>query len=251
MLKFSSKELNMLYEGLTSFLVKNPDSIKEVMPLLEKLYNTGKVDVTKKDDLKPLNEYHQIGDTVRYDKEKAYVIGQVEGKFLVQVQGSTYLVDEKTLKDYYNKKPELTTVPHMKFNEETQKLLFEKYVRCGVYMGNVPVKLTDCFVKYNQWKEAASDQQVKVLIEGNTTFITKSQIKIYEDLNTFANPDNYVPGVIVDESGEGALENILINAIDYSNAIGDADEVEIIRKTPSGEQERQTMPRSSLRTLTI
>jgi hypothetical protein len=199
---------------------------------------------------KPLNEGIQIGDTVRLDKEKGYVIGQVEGKWIIQVQGNTHLVDPKQVKEWV-KKPNLITVPHMKFDEKTQALLFEQFIRCGVYMGNVPVKLNDCYVKYSDWEKASPEQKIKVLIEGNTSFIQKSQIKIFEDINDFANPDNYVPGVIVDETTEEVVENILVHAIDYTDAIGDADPVRIIRKTSDGEQERQTMPRAILRTLTV
>jgi hypothetical protein len=249
MLKFSSNEINMLYEGLTSLLIKNPDSIKAVMPLLEKLYNTGKVKI-ETEKSKPLNEYYQIGDTVKIDREKGYVIGQIEGKLLVQVQGNTYLVDEKDLKEYH-KREDLTTIPHMKFDDETQKVLFEQIVRCGIYMGNVPVKFTDCFVKYSSWDKAQLDQQVKVLIEGNSTFIPKSQIRIFENINDFANPDNYIPGAIIDETTEQVVENILVNAIDYTNAVGDADAVKIIRKLPDGTQEMQTLPKSSVRTLSV
>lgn len=248
MLKFNGKEINVLFEGLNSLLQSEQYDNDEIIGLMNKLKETGKVQENSLNE--SLNEYYQIGDTVRFDKEKAYVIGQVEGKLLVQVQGSTYLVDEKELKDY-RKKADLTTKPHMKFDEETQKLLFEQYVKCGIYMGNVPVKLNDCFVRYSSWEKATPNQQVKVLVEGNTTFIQKSQIRIFEDLNSFANPDDYIPGVIIDESSEDALENILINAIDYTNAIGDADAVKIIRKTPSGEQEMQTMPKAALRTMSV
>lgn len=266
MLKLSSKEINTLYEALTSYLGKNPDSIRTIIPLLEKLYETGKVKIEgiqKTPDQQPINEsvseqdflkeYYQIEDTVRLNKEKGFIIGQIEGKNLVMVQGNTYLVDDKDLTEY-KKKVDLATlkVPHMmKCDEETQKLLFEQMVRCGVYMGNVPVKLTDCFVKYSSWEKAKDDQQVKVLIEGNTSFLPKSQVRIFENLDDFANPDNYVPGVIIDEASEDALENVLINAIDYSGAIGDADAVKIIRKSPEGVQEIQTMPKASLRTLSV
>lgn len=198
----------------------------------------------------PLNESIQIGDTVRLDKEKGYIIGQIEGKWIVQVQGSTHLVEPKQVKEWV-KKPELITIPHMKFDEKTQALLLEQYVRCGIYYGNVPIKMRDCYVKYSNWEKAAPNQQIKVLVEGNATFMLKSQVKIYEDLNDFANEDNYVSGVVIDELTQEARENILIHAIDYSDAIGDADPVRIIRKTPDGEQEMQTMPRATLRTLSV
>lgn len=199
---------------------------------------------------KPINESIQIEDTVRYKDKKGYVTGQIGDKYIVAVQGSTYLVDKKDLKEYH-KKPDLTTIPHMKFDEKTQALLFEQYVRCGIYYGNVPIKMRDCYVKYSNWNNASSDQQIKVLIEGNVNFIPKSQVKILENLNDFANEENYVSGVIIDEQTLEAIENILIHAIDYSEAVGDADPVRIIRSTPEGEQEMQTMPRATLRTLSV
>ena len=200
-------------------------------------------------EYKPLNETVQIGDAVVLDGAKGFVIGEVEGKVIVQLQGNTQLVDPKQVKEH-KKKPEFTTVPHMKFDEETQKLLFEQYVKCGVYLGNVPIKVNDCYVKYSSWEKANLEQPIKVLVEGNVTFIPKSQVRIYEDLNDFANEENYIPGVIIDESNEQVLENILINAIDYTNAIGDADAVKVVRQTLNG-QELQTMPKSSLRTLAV
>ena len=197
----------------------------------------------------PLTESIQIGDTVRLDKEKGYVIGQVEGKWIIQVQGSTHLVDPKEVKEWA-KKPNLTTVPHMKFDDKTQALLFEQYVRCAIYLGNVPIKFNDCYVKYSSWNNATDDQQVKVLMEGNKTFMPKHQIRILEDINDFANEDNYVPGVIIDEETETVLDNILINAIDYTEAIGDADPVRVI-KGQGEAQEMQTMPKAMLRTLSV
>ncbi len=274
MLKFNSKEINFLYEGLSSLLNNEQYDNEQITKLMDKLKETKRVvdkplNESFKNTVEPkkeldnsslnesyssfdqfLTEYFQIEDTVRLNKQKGFIIGQIEGKNIVMVQGNTYLVDDKELTEY-RKRMDLTTLPHMKFDEETQKVLFEQYVRCGIYMGNVPVKLSDCFVKYSSWEKAQADQQVKVLIEGNTSFIKKSQIRLFEDLNDFANPDDYVPGVIVDENTEDALENVLINAIDYTNAIGDADSVKVIRKTPAGTQEMQTMPKVSLKTLSV
>jgi len=195
-----------------------------------------------------LNESAQIGDAVRLDGQKGYVIGEIGGQIIVQIQGSTKLVDPLKVKE--NKKPELTTQPHMKFDEKTQKLLFEQYVRCAIYLGNVPVKLNDCYVKYSSWEKAKDDQQVKVLMEGNNTFMPKSQVRILEDLNDFANEDNYVPGVIIDEETEDVLENVLINAIDYTEAIGDADPVRVIQGQGEA-QEMQTISKARLRTLSV
>jgi hypothetical protein len=197
-----------------------------------------------------LNEEVQIEDKVILNKEHGYVTGEIDGKVIVMVQGCTYLVDPKELKEY-DKKPELVTVPHMKFDEKTQKLLFEQWVRCGVYHGNVPIKMSECYVKYNLWESAKDDQNVKVMVEGRAIFMPKSQVRILEDINEFANEENYVPGVLIDEATEQVIENILVNAIDYTNAIGDADAVKIIKQTSEGEQEFQSAPKSMIRTLSV
>ena len=257
MLKFNKQEINLIFEGLKCLMNIRRESHKEVMPLINKILETGKIDTSKPETAKiaesvteSVNEELQLHDKVKYNKETGFISGEINNQFIVMVQGNTYLVDPKDLKEY-SPKSEITTQPHMKFDEETQKLLFEQYVRCGIYQGNVPVKTDKCFVKFNQWETAKDDQQVKVIIEGVTTFMTKNKIRILEDVNNFANPENYVPGVLVDEATEEAIMNILVNAVDYTSAIGDADSVNIIIKNDSGEQEVQTAPKSMIRTLTI
>jgi hypothetical protein len=197
-----------------------------------------------------INEDIQVLDKVNYKNQSGYINGQIGDKFIVQIQGSTYLVDPKELKEY-NEKPKVTTKPHMKFDDKTQALLFEQYVKCGVYYGNVPVRLNDCFVKYNHYENAKDDQQIKIIIEGSTTFMPKNQIRILENLNDFANPDNYIPGVLIDEVTDEAIQNVLINALDYTQAIGNADGVRIIIETPDGSQEMQNAPKSKLKTLSV
>jgi len=240
------REILILKEAITNidYTYSQFDEF-EVHLLLEKLIEKKVIEANES-----INEDIQILDKVHYNKDHGYVTGEIEGKLVVMVQGSTFLVDPKDLKEW-NKKPDLVTVPHMKFDEETQKLLFEQFVRCGVYHGNVPIKMNDCYVRYNQWEKATPDQQIKVLIEGNVTFMPKSQIKILENLNDFANEENYIPGVLIDETTEEVIENILVQAIDYTNAIGDADSVRVIRKTETGEQEIQTVPKAMVRTLAV
>lgn len=196
-----------------------------------------------------VNETVQIGDTVRLDGEKGFVIGEIDGKVIIQIQGNTKYVDPKKVKEH-SAKAKLTTKPHMKFDDNTLKLLFEQYVKCGVFMGNVPVKTRDCYVKYSSWEKANPEQQIKVLVEGSPVFIPKSQIQIFEDLNNFANEEDYVPGVIIDEETETVLENILLNVLDYTQALGDADPVRIV-KGEGEAQELQTLPKSTLRTLAV
>jgi hypothetical protein len=246
--ELTSNEIDMICDALSTLMDVVPDDPTGTSyELVSKLRNYQEDYIM---EALSLNEDVQILDKVKYGKETGFVTGQIEGKMIVQVQGSTYLVDPKDLKQY-NKKPDIITQPHMKFDEKTQKLLFEQYVKCGVFYGNVPIKVSDCYVKYSNWESVDKDKKVKVLVEGNVSFIPKSQIQIFEDPNDFANEENYVPGVIIDEATEEVIENILVNAIDYTNAIGDADAVKIIKTIDTGEQEMQTAPKSMIRTLSV
>lgn len=192
-----------------------------------------------------------LGSKVKYKGQTGYVNAEMQnGKLIVQVQGSTYTVDPKDLKEMHPREDNVLKAP-IRFDDQTQKVLFEQYVRCGIFYNNVPVKTTDCFVRYNQYEATPEDGQVKILIEGTATFMPKSQVVILDNINEFASAENYIPGVIIDEATEEVLENILLNAIDYSQAIGDADSVRIIKFTPNGDQEMQNAPKSMLRTLSI
>lgn len=204
-----------------------------------------------KKNSKHLNENVQIGDTVIFDKSKGYVIGQTnDGDLLIQVQGSTHKTTPKKVK-LVNEKPEILVKPPYEFDKQTlqnltTKTLFEQFVKCGIYMGNTPVKLNDCFVKYSDWNIAENETTLTVLVEGKTILLPKSQVRILEDVNSFANPDAFQPGVIIDEETGDALEDVLINVEELMNAHGDADEVTII-KNPTGEQILSSAPNSKLR----
>ena len=201
-----------------------------------------------------LNEDGQIGDTVTFDKKKGYVIGQTnDGDLLVQIQGSTEKVKPSKVKSVDAQ--EITTKPPYEFDKTTlqnltTKSLFEQYVKCGIYMGSTPVKLNECFVKFNEWNDAENEKPVSVIIEGRTSFFPKSQIRILENINDFANPDNYVEGVIIDEESGEAEENVLINVSDFTQVIGDSDLVRIV-KEENGEQIISSAPVAILRTLSV
>jgi len=202
---------------------------------------------------KKLNEA-QIGDTVLLDKQKGYIIGQMGDKILVQVQGSTNCVTPKDVK-VLNAKVE-TQKPPFEFDKLTlqnltTKALFEQFVRCGIYVGNTPVKISNCYTKYSDWKDAENDKPINVLVEGSITIMPKSQVRILEDVNDFANLDNYIEGVEIDESTGDAISNVKINAMDYTNALGDADPVRIIRGGKSEEPQVDTVAKATLRTLAV
>jgi hypothetical protein len=201
----------------------------------------------------------QIGDTVRIDGEKGFVIGEIDGDLIVQIQGHSVLVDPKKVKEDKEKK-KLTVDPKIptqdaEHNKVSQKLLFEQFVKCGIYYGNVPIKLNDCFVKFSDWNNSTDEQMINVLIEEQINIMSKKQIRILEDINTFANPDNYVKGAIIDEETEDIIEQVMINASDYVSAIGDADPVRIVRQTNNPEdidnQKTETVSKAVLRTLAV
>ena len=138
--------------------------------------------------VKNLNEDAQIGDTVTVKGKKGYVIGQLgDGDFLVQVQYSTEQAKPSEVKPI-GKKPEILTQPPYKFDKKTlqnltTKSLFEQYVKCGIYMGSTPVKVNDCYVKFNEWNEAENEKPVAVLSEGQSMFFPKDQVRILQDIN--------------------------------------------------------------------
>jgi hypothetical protein len=256
-------------KGQVNFILKNKKNCKhtkeELMKMdakkIESMYKavekemgiTESRNVKKKS--KNLNENAQIGDTVMFDKNKGYVIGQTNnGDLLVQVQYSTHQVQPGKVKVVGKKQVE-TTKPPYKFDKETlqnltTKSLFEQYVKCGIYMGNTPVKLNDCFVKFNEWNDAENESPVNVLVEGRTSILPKDQIRILENINDFANPDNFVEGVLIDEVTGEAVENVLINVTDYTQAVGDTDEVRIVRSV-DGDQEVTSVPAALLKTLSV
>jgi len=206
--------------------------------------------VTGKKKLQTLNESTQVGDKVTYDGKRGYIIGQAtNGDWLVQVQGSSNFVNPKDVK-VMGMKAKTMELPY-KFDEKTQKVLFEQFVRCGIFVGNVPVKTQNCYVKYSQWKNAKLDESVNVMSDGHLNILPKSNVQVFEDPNNFANPEDYVEGVIIDETSGDAIENVLINAIEYTEAIGDSNPVKIIRGPESPEPRLETVPKSILRTLSV
>ena len=194
-----------------------------------------------------LNEV-QLGSSVKVNGKKGFVVGQIGDDLLIQVQGSTSLVNKKEIK---GESTVAEVKPPFEFDKETlqnitTKSLFEQYVRCGIYAGTVPVKLDKCFVKYSDWQNGQNDTVLNVMVEGKNVLLQKNQVKILEDVNDFANEEGYVDGVIIDEMTGEAIDNVKVNAIDYTSAIGDADPVRIVGMTGPA-----TMPRSRVRTLTV
>ena len=200
-----------------------------------------------------LNEA-QIGDKVLLGKERGYLIGQTsDGQWIVQIQGSTKFAkdkDVKVLRGLAQNTPE--TKKHlMSFDEKTQKLLFEQYVKCGIFYKMVPIRTNGCYVKYSDYLKATQDTNVNVLVEGVLNMVPRDQVRVMEDPQDFANPQDYVEGVEINPQTGEATANIMIHAGDYTSSIGDAEGVRIIRGIDGDSPVFETLPKGNIRTLSV
>jgi hypothetical protein len=200
---------------------------------------------------KVLNEA-QIGDKVLLGKERGFLIGQTsDGQWIVQIQGSTKFAKDKDVKVLRGLAQNATIKPHMDFCEKTQKLLFEQYVKCGIFYRTVPIRTQGCYVKYSDYLKATPESTVNVLIEGELNMLPKEQVRVMEDPNDFANPQDYVEAVQIDERTGEATANIMVHAGDYTSAIGDADPVRILRGIGGDSPVFETLPKGQVRTLSV
>jgi hypothetical protein len=200
---------------------------------------------------KQLNEA-QIGDKVLLGKERGYLIGQTsDGQWIVQIQGSTKFAKDKELKILRGLAQNAVVKPHMSFDEKTQKLLFEQYVRCGIFYKAIPIRTNGCYIKYSDYLKSTPGTSVNILVEGVLNIIPRDQIQVMEDPQDFANPQDYVEGVEVNiETGE-AIVNIMVHAGDYTSSIGDADPVRIIKGIDGDSPVFGTLAKGQVRTLSV
>ena len=124
-------------------------------------------------------------------------------------------------------------------------------MRCGVYMNNVPVKTHNCYVNYAEYKAASDNDNVNVLIEGEKTLLNKSCVRVFESEDEFANPSDYVEGVLINpETGE-AVKNVLINAPQYTSSYGEADEINILVDDENNQRQLMKVAKGLLKTTAI
>ncbi len=203
-----------------------------------------------------------ISSDIIFNKEKATVIGELgNGDLLIQISkdGAIKQVKQSQVK-ILNAVP-LAVKPEdqFKIDKLTQKVLFEEsqilnallqqYVPCGIYMGNIPIKINECFVKYSDWNTAKPNETIQVKMENKITLIEKEKVRLLENINNMLDTSNYVEGVLIDETG-AAISSLMINSLDYIEAVGDSDLVKVIINNESG-PELQSYPKGSLKTLTI
>jgi hypothetical protein len=196
-----------------------------------------------------LNEA-QIGDKVLLGKERGYLIGQTsDGQWIVQIQGSTKFAKDNDLKVLRGLAQNVTTKPPMNFDEKTQKLLFEQYVRCGIFYNSVPIKTSGCYVRYSDYLKGGPD--LNVMVEGLLNVMPRDQVRVFEDPNDFANPADYVEAVQINPTTGEAIDNIRVHAGEYTSGLGDADAVHIIRGIETDSPSYETLAKGYIRTLSV
>lgn len=106
-----------------------------------------------------------------------------------------------------------------------------------------------CAVNYAEYERKKDYQNVTVINEGARILIPKKNVKLFEDMNSFANIDDYIEGVYL--NGNQASSNILINAVDYSNALAGNEPIRCIVDLESEKPRVVELPKDTVRTLAV
>ena len=151
------------------------------------------------------------------DGRKGQVISQfADGTLIVNVQGHTLPFERKQLTPI-NPRPDTLDFP-VKFDPLTLKGLVESYVSCGMFLNNVQVTPNDCKVKLLEYIVAKPEDDVNIIIEGESTKTSKKYIKITENLNDVLDLANYAEGkMTLNIEGKITESDVLINIKDYLN----------------------------------
>jgi len=163
---------------------------------------------------------------------------------VVTDEGRTIEVSPKEMK-LANQKFDCVQAPY-KFDPATLKGLFEQMVHCGLFMNGNQLTPNNCYVKYSEYINAKDDDDIRMIIENQQTFAKKKYVKITEDVNDFANVNEYVEGVEVASNG-AELRNILFNIKDYEHATGSATPVRVLVTDETGDKSLIYLPANSVR----
>lgn len=165
--------------------------------------------------------------------KKGQVISKFpNGNYIVNVEGHTVECNENEL-TLTDTKLDTVAAP-FKFDEKTLKGLYEQMVHCGMFMNGNQITPNDCYVKYSDYISAPADTDISIIIEGERVFASKRFIRILEDVNSFANINDYVKGTYV---AEGVSSAVLANRRDFGTSacrilINEGDKC-VLRTVPS------------------
>ena len=137
--------------------------------------------------------------------------------------------------------------------------LEEKLIPCRLIINGNQILNENCYVKYSDYNNK-NKKQVRVLVESangygiasnGSRYINANVEDIDVDPMVDLGEDLYVPGVIVDMTGEGAAVNVLVHSVEYMNA-EEEDTVSVVMKdVAGGNMEEVRYPKYMLRTLSV
>ncbi len=168
----------------------------------------------------------------------------MSGNFIVNVDGRTIEVSPKSVKAIRPKK-DCVEAPY-KFDPATLKGLFEQMVPCGVFMNGNQITPNNCYVKYSEYIAANPDDDIRMVVESEQVFTKKKFVRVTEDVNEFANVNDYVEGVEISSAGY-ELRNILFNVRDYEQASGTSTPVRVLVTDENGDKSLIYLPAGSVR----
>ena len=148
------------------------------------------------------------------------------GNYIVSSAGHTIEVTPKEVKMRYNR-PDVLDCPY-KFDKESLRGIFEQMVPCGMFMNGMQITPSNSYIKFADYVNAKSDDEVDMIIEGNTSKVKRSYLKLLESIDTFANIYDYIEGYIVNENGV-EQNHILVNKNDFNQYINESIETNPVR----------------------
>ena len=203
---------------------------------------------------KPLNESAECSSTPNVldwvklsDGNVAQVIATLPmtGNYIVNLNGRTIEVSPDKLVLAGCKK-DLVEAP-CKFDKATLKLLSESMVRCGMFVNNNQITPNGCYVKYGEYINAKDDEQVRIVVEGESVLASKKYIRVLEDINNFAIPSGFVSAEEISEIGV-KLRDILVNVDEFGAANSGSDPVTaMVYNNATGEYDSYVLPKESIR----
>lgn len=169
----------------------------------------------------------------------------MSGNYIVNLNGRTVEVSPNNLVLAGCKK-DLVEAPH-KFDKATLKLLSESMVRCGMFVNNNQITPNGCYVKYGDFVNAKDDEQIRIVVEGESVLASKKYIKVLEDINSFAVPSGFVSAEEISEIGV-KLRDILVNVQEFEAAAAATDPVTaMVYNNATGEYDSYVLPKESIR----
>lgn len=169
----------------------------------------------------------------------------MSGNYIVNLNGRTVEVSPNNLVLASCKK-DLVDAPH-KFDKATLKLLSESMVRCGMFVNNNQITPNGCYVKYGDFINAKDDEQIRIVVEGESVLASKKYIKVLEDINSFAIPSGFVSAEEISEIGV-KLRDILVNVQEFEAATAGTDPVTaLVYNNATGEYDSYVLPKESIR----